>query len=247
MNRIDREAGFGDDHRFDLLVDGELGEAERGELLAGLDDEPGGWRQCALAFLQAQALREDLGSILQDTPDRPVARRPIGRGRSGGYGRTLLAMAASFLVALLLGTQLDRLLPGPDAAGGRPTEVAKEPADKKQPAAPPGEMPESMLVEVPESARSPQSPSQPVGMVELAGPFGQAEPMRVPVIERDGIDEEWLRGLPAAVPPKVLRQWERIGRVRQHRRLVPFWLEDGRQLVVPVDELDVHYVGRPAL
>ena len=56
MNPIDANASPQDDHRFDLLADGELSEAQRRELLAGLDDEPGGWRQCATAFLEAQAL-----------------------------------------------------------------------------------------------------------------------------------------------------------------------------------------------
>ena len=70
----------------------------------------------------------------------------------------------------------------------------------------------------------------------------------MPAVERDRIDAEWVNSLPAAIPPDVARQWERIGHpVRQHRRLVPFRLNDGRQLVVPVDEVDIHYVGRPAL
>lgn len=35
-----------DDSRCDRLVDGELSEEERRELLASLDKEPGGWRHC---------------------------------------------------------------------------------------------------------------------------------------------------------------------------------------------------------
>ena len=52
-----------DDSRFDRLVDGELSEAERRELLAGLDSEPGGWRRCALAFLEAQCWKQEFGAI----------------------------------------------------------------------------------------------------------------------------------------------------------------------------------------
>ena len=37
-----------EDRLFDLLVDGELDEARRRELLAKLDHTPGGWRSCAL-------------------------------------------------------------------------------------------------------------------------------------------------------------------------------------------------------
>ena len=49
-----------DDILFDRLVDGELSAAERQQLLASLDDRPGGWRRCALAFLEAQTWRSDL-------------------------------------------------------------------------------------------------------------------------------------------------------------------------------------------
>src|SRR5260370_8705607 len=38
----------------DRLVDGELGEAERRELLLRLESNPDGWRRCALAFIEAQ-------------------------------------------------------------------------------------------------------------------------------------------------------------------------------------------------
>jgi len=55
MNSIDenRPTDEDDDRRFDLLVDGELSERQRRELLAGLDHEPGGWRRCALAFFRS--------------------------------------------------------------------------------------------------------------------------------------------------------------------------------------------------
>jgi hypothetical protein len=38
-----------EDRLLDRLVDGELGEVERRELLLRLESEPGGWRRCALA------------------------------------------------------------------------------------------------------------------------------------------------------------------------------------------------------
>ena len=44
-----------DDTKFDRLVDGELTTDEYREMLTTLDEEPGGWRRCAMAFLEAQA------------------------------------------------------------------------------------------------------------------------------------------------------------------------------------------------
>ena len=58
----DNTKSRGDDRRLDLLVDGELSEAERRELLQHMDEEPEGWRRCpALAFLEAHAGSRNLG------------------------------------------------------------------------------------------------------------------------------------------------------------------------------------------
>jgi hypothetical protein len=68
-----------DDRTFDLLVDGELSEADRRELLSSLDESPDGWRRCALAFLEAQSWNSALGSIQRESAARPTrARRPRG-------------------------------------------------------------------------------------------------------------------------------------------------------------------------
>src|SRR5947207_1183726 len=57
-----------DDIRFDQLVDGELSGAERRRFLESLDAQPEGWRCCALAFLEAQSWREELGQVAQSRP-----------------------------------------------------------------------------------------------------------------------------------------------------------------------------------
>ena len=51
------------ERQFDLLVDGELSEADRRALLLQLEHEPDGWRRCALAFLEAQCWKAELGQI----------------------------------------------------------------------------------------------------------------------------------------------------------------------------------------
>jgi hypothetical protein len=87
-------------------------------------------------------------------------------------------------------------------------------------------------------------------MVTLAsreGPEGAAETIRLPAVRRDTFDPQWIEGLPGALPPSVLAAFERTGHeVRQHRELLPVEMNDGRRLIVPVDRVDVHYVGRPA-
>jgi hypothetical protein len=47
----------------DRLVDGQLQPAEYRELLRQIDKDPDGWRQCALAFLQHQALEREFQEL----------------------------------------------------------------------------------------------------------------------------------------------------------------------------------------
>ena len=96
------------DHQFDLLVDGELSEADRRALLLRLEHETDGWRRCALAFLEAQCWKSELGQITTPAQElvrtEPVSRaKPTGRWRSlRQYAATTLTVAASFLIALVV-------------------------------------------------------------------------------------------------------------------------------------------------
>ena len=137
MNQFDIPGD--DDLRFDRLVDGELSDAERRRLLASLDDEPGGWRCCALAFLEAQAWRETMRVVPQhgdaagaDTWQEPSESQLCKPAKPGlhsgssedgrddaasdrpGLVRLALAMAVCFLVAFFLGNEFRRRL-APDA------------------------------------------------------------------------------------------------------------------------------------
>ena len=47
----------------DRLVDGQLAPHEYRELLRQIDKDPDGWRQCALAFLQHQAIEKEMKAM----------------------------------------------------------------------------------------------------------------------------------------------------------------------------------------
>ncbi len=93
----DPKLEFNDEHWIDALVDGELDETSRRDLLLRLDARPELWRRCALAFLEAQswssALRESPAAMT--VVAAPVVRQP---SRLRTVWRPLLA-AASVLVA----------------------------------------------------------------------------------------------------------------------------------------------------
>src|SRR5262245_29020469 len=88
-----------DPRLLDRLVDGELDVAGRRELLNALDEHPGGWRRCALAFLEAQALRSDLrGAVSGSFPVTGPAASVVAGPRSGNVRLAQAGMIAAALI-----------------------------------------------------------------------------------------------------------------------------------------------------
>ncbi len=57
----------------DELVSGGLAEEQYRDVLRKLEEEPGAWKRCALAFLEDQALQQDLAELAQDcSPGRGI-------------------------------------------------------------------------------------------------------------------------------------------------------------------------------
>ena len=88
--------------QLDRLIDGELSEKDYRELLERLEQEPDGWRNCAMAFLESQALERELGSLLEDSGRRGEVVTSVNVARRSSLSHTaglLIAIAASFTVA----------------------------------------------------------------------------------------------------------------------------------------------------
>ena len=85
MNDVSHSERVFDPRIFDRLVDGELSEAERRELLQMLDRRPDGWRRCALAFLEQQTWGQALAEQVRqaDTARRIRAGKPREGSRRG--------------------------------------------------------------------------------------------------------------------------------------------------------------------
>jgi hypothetical protein len=245
-----------DDPHFDRLVDGELSEEERRELLARLDGEPGGWRRCALAFLESQCWRQTFGAIDQKgilAEPAPEATRP-SRSRGPNWVGTVLAMAASFFLVFWVGSMAKQARLGhpatPAGASGELASTAEHrPAATLANPSPFSNQPLSRQPLESLAGGWPQGHAArgPWRMVTVSGPAdddGKNASFSLPAVERDNIDQQWLRSVPPAVPDDVLQAFNRTGHeIEQHRELVPVPLKDGRRLVVPVDQVDVHYVG----
>lgn len=230
-----------DDFRFDRLVDGELSPEDYKALLEALDDEPGGWRRCALAFLEAQAMSGELAAIRRSPQktDTPAVVRDVRVGYSASppLRWTLLpAMAASFLVAFILGVMAPSLWPSgnrgpvsvPEFAGGVGKEAAAGYANT-QPRA--------------------------VGNARLvvSGPGDmQSEGAELPIFELPGdasgsLAQSWLSPGEPALPIELIQELQRRGhQVQREQQYVPVNLEDGRQGVIPVESYQITPVSRRA-
>ncbi len=222
-----------DDARLDRLVDGELSPDEYQALLSVLDDEPGGWRRCALAFLEAQALRGELAAVRQSiAPARPVAA-PVRKSDPVATWQRPLAVAASMLVAFTLGLGLPHL---------------RKFGERPQVSAPPGDIPQR--AERPDDPPGPQD-SQPreIGSARLVlnGPGGQSQAGELPIYEYAGDPRAWLGQQQSALPPSLVSDLERRGhRVQRQQQYVPVDLEDGRRAVIPVEAIQITPVSRRA-
>jgi hypothetical protein len=70
-----------------------------------------------------------------------------------------------------------------------------------------------------------------------------ADEIRLPVRSLDDSSGGWALTEPSAVPEEVRQALERLGhRVEERRQLVPYRLDDGRRVVVPVDQVEVRPV-----
>lgn len=248
-----------DDRRFDLLVDGELSEAERRELLTALDNEPVGWRRCALAFLEAQCWKKELGSLVGRSQSHadfshaqsslasssPSVARPARRSWLSGRPGTLLAMAASFLAALFLGSYVQRAWYGSSGGSGLPVQAIVQGPSNLAPGRALGDS-QGLTLAATGQPGAQSAPWETVTLTMPGGSQGGPQSIQLPAVARDNIDDAWLRSLPAAMPADVLQALKRTGhQVRQQCELLPLEMNDGRRLVVPVDQVELHYVGNP--
>ena len=221
MNPRDRQFTPVPDSAIDRLVDGDLNESDRREILLALEEDPDGWRRCALAFLEDQSWREALaypasvGPKVASIPPSPPSIRPPTRWiRRASMVASLLAL--SFAA-------------GRFSPGNPRVEVSR--ADSPKP-----------VETIPEPIRE-------VGYIDFVdGSSGETPPRRLPILSGPGLDEKMFRDRPPTVPDYVRARLERQGyQVKERRKLVSITLEDGRRVSIPMDEVELDYVGQKPL
>ena len=233
-------------HDIDLLVDGELAEERRRRLLRSLDNVSGGWRQLALSYVESQTMREAFAAAVLPETKQPaeavqsaVASHPVANHGGASPMTFWASVAASFLVALAIGLSIrsDRQ-PVANNPPADPQPVAKTPDSTL---APSKALPKTVLAKHDAAANH-------MGEATLIVRDADGVQHRVQLPVFFSQEEEAAAQLLSEpiVPQHIVETMERLGhRVEQHRNIVPVALEDGRQMLVPVDEVNVHYVGGP--
>jgi hypothetical protein len=213
-----------DDILFDRLVDGELSPAERRRLLASLDDWPDGWRRCALVFLEAQCLCDGLGELVR-TPKANVSAeantvsRAISTRENARRGVTWLAIAAGLLTTFTLGLMWREGAPIADNGLSRPRAQFAE------------------VIPPPASDAPRATEAADALTLWVRDETGKSRPLRVPLVDAGTLDQqlglEFQTGLPADLRRRLQ---ERGFDVESKRRYAPLWLENGRPMILPVED-----------
>jgi len=194
-----------------------------------------------MTFLEAQALAQELGGVRRSLDvrggcDGKTAKpTPVHIAQSVFDVRTLLAVAASFLVAFALGVLIPRFLPSVwqdrSLTGNLPTQG-------------PVLNPSGVLGS--NDSRRPMT--REVGSVQLVmdGPGGAATAAgQVPVYEVGQDLEQYLSAEQPTLGPDVIELLRQKGYDVEHQQqFFPAPLTDGRQIIVPVDGYRITPVSR---
>jgi hypothetical protein len=231
------------DRLIDRMVDGELDRRAQTELLARLDERPGDWRRLALAFVEAQTLGTELRGMLKDAKSAPVHVAPAAvpnetvhtvatHSVGAAPWSQLLSLAATLFVAVGIGFGAGRVWnrPQSDPSTGTTLPVGTLPVNTS----------ETGDDISPTYSTLDQLAPQGTMTVQTA----DGSPVELPVYAASYGAERMLSGEESSVPPEVIRALRSRGHeVSQQRRYWPVELSDGRQIIVPVDQVDVQYVG----
>ena len=241
----------------DRMVDGCLSPADLREAVSQLDTHPEGWRISALAFLEAQCWRDafqQVGAHDDDqtvrvssvSNDDPAPRTAVPRRRWAGPARA----AAIALVAFAVGWMGHRL--STRGGGLQPSHVLPVSATNGMEAV-------HRDTPVPALRTASLSPEAIAGLptdrlptvrevARLRIGTGDAAPAEIPILAGAGVGQRWLLEQPPPFSEHDVAVWERQGyELQQTRRLMSVPLADGRRATVPIDHVQLRYVGRDPL
>jgi len=218
---------------FDALADGELSLVDRRQLLTACEAEPDGWRRCTLAFLEAQAWHCELAGLAETTRKPSAANAMTESGSLTSKLLSVAAVAAGLFIAFGLGFA-SKTLPF-----GRPSGSSDAPS--------------VAIVNIDDQSQVGSDDLEPFADVEQVAdtreriPFvvhgedgGVIKEFDLPIHDQSDI-EAWQQTVgQSSVPIDWIDNLKKLGhRIERQRRYVPYDLQDGRRLIVPIDEVNI--------
>ncbi len=211
------------------LVDGELSGEEYRTVLARMEDEPEGWRRCALGFLEAQAWGQELPVVRRnlESAEQAVGAMVAAQTPAKQQWLSVLAIAASFFAAFGLGIVVPKFFP---SGTQESVEIGN---NYPQPG-------------TPDVAVIQQDNLRNIGNVQLVVDGGEpGDARQLPVFEVEQGMEQLLTSSEQAIAPVLIDLLRKQGYDVQHeQQYVPATLEDGRQMIVPLDGYQIRPVSR---
>lgn len=211
----------------DLLADGELDPDRRRALLARLESSPAGWRRLALAFVEAQVVRESVRALAPAASGvaTQAALPPAKPAPRPGRGHAWWALAASALLSFGLGVAT-RGLPG--GAGGGPAVV------------PPAEVVVATSPEAGGVGGAEDGADDASLEFWVDGGAGGRQSLRTHLVDAQAFDLERGTRFRSALPGDLRERLRSYGYdVRSRQRYAPLYLGDGQPVVVPVEDVEI--------
>jgi hypothetical protein len=249
----------------DRIVDGEMSPDDLRAALERLGTVPDGWRRCTLAFLEAQSWRDAFRHMANDISENQSARGTALAGRSDSLFKAGPIAPAAAVRRRLFGSILAAGIGLVAFSLGWISHELRSRIEEPRTASIPNQVGSPRLPAQPTNDHGPVPVDQPLRPGSIAGlpvdrvptlqevarlriGTGTAVPAEVPIYAGPRITERWLLEQPAPVSEHQRAVWQRQGyRLEQKRRLVSITLADGRRAAVPIDHVQVRYVGHDPL
>jgi hypothetical protein len=92
----------------------------------------------------------------------------------------------------------------------------------------------------PEGAAGPVTPSKDALTLWVRDDKGQTQPLRVPLVEASALDRQLGLQFQTGLPAEMRHHLQQNGYdVESRQRYAPLWLENGRPLVLPVEDTKI--------
>ncbi len=215
----------------DQLVANELNEVQRAELFRWLEAETERWRDCGLAFLEAQTWASAFGELETTAPRQiTIPSAPLKASPLAGMGKGL-AIAVSLLLTFFCGTKWTEYR----NVSKPPTQFVTNTASTTE---------DATKMEIDPTDRPTDQPSMVPSthpVLEISAfrrnPAGKIEKVNLPVTAVESNSRH--------SPTKIKRNLEDRGyAVKTEQRYVPATMADGRKVMLPFDQIVADYVGK---